>query len=352
MSTEPPAKPDQAAKPDPAQQRRITMTDVAKAANISRGTVSRFMNSTSYVSADAREAIERAIADVGYVPNAAARSLAGSPSRNIALIVHERANLFADDHNLVGMMIGANRKLVEHKHQLMVMLSGDETSLDQLGNTLAGGLIDGVMLAAARMDDPLVDLVRSAQLPAAIAGRQTNGAGIAMVDVDNVSGARKISTRLMATGRSKPAILAGPADMRSALDRVTGFREATGNHFDPALVQHTDDWSYDSGKAAMAALLTQHPDIDAVFGASDAIAVGAIAALTDAGRSVPRDVGVVGYDNTPWAKHSEPNLSTVSQPAEALGARMADLVMRQLNGEDLAGTISLEQTEVVWRGSA
>lgn len=328
------------------------MTDVAKAANISRGTVSRHMNRTSYVSADAREAIERAISDVGYVPNAAARSLAGSPSRNIALIVHEPANLFADDHNLVGMMIGANRKLVEHKHQLMVMLNGDETTLDQLSNTLAGGLIDGVMLAATRMDDPLIDLVRSTKLPAAIVGRQANGTGVAMVDVDNIGGAREISSRLMATGRTKPAILAGPADMRSALDRVTGFQEAVGDAFDPALVRHTDGWSYDSGKAAMAALLAEHPDIDAVFGVSDAIAVGAIAALTDAGKNVPQDVGVVGYDNTPWAIQSDPNLSTVSQPAEALGAQMADLVMRQLNGEDLAGTIILEPTEVVWRASA
>lgn len=340
------------AHPGPEHQRRTTMTDVAKAANISRGTVSRYLNNTSYVSATARKAIAAAIADVGYVPSAAARSLAGSPSRNIALIVHERANLFADDHNLVAMMVGANRKIVEHKHQLMVMLSGDETTLEQLGNTLAGGLIDGVMLAATRMNDPLVELVRNAKLPAAIVGRQIDPTAIAMVDVDNVSGAREITTRLIATGRRKPAILAGPADMRAAADRLAGFQEATGDLFDATLVRHTPDWSYDSGKAAMAELLQQHPDIDAVFGACDAIAVGAISALTAAGKTVPGDVGVVGFDNSPWAEHSEPSLSTVAQPAEALGVRMAELVLRQLNGEDLAGTISTESTQVVWRDSA
>lgn len=332
--------------------RRATMVDVAREAGVSRGTVSRYLNSTSYVSAAARQAIAQAIEAVGYVPNAAARSLAGSPSRNVALIVHEHANLFADDPNLVGMMVGANRTLIERDHQLLVMLAGDDDGIARIARTLAGGLIDAVMLASARVDDPLVDLVRSATVPAAIVGRPERAEGVPVVDVDNVSGARMITERLLATGRRRPAILAGPKDMRAALDRLEGFRSAAGDLVDPRLIRHTADWSFRAGSAAMAELLATDPEIDAVFGACDAIAAGALEALAAAGRVVPRDVGVVGFDDTHWAAHSDPALSTVAQPAEALGERMAEFVIRQLDGEDLTGAVSLEQTEVVWRDSA
>ncbi len=304
------------------------------------------------MSAGARKAIARAITAVGYVPNAAARSLAGSPSRNVVLVVHEHANLFADDPNLVGMMVGANRTLSERDHQLLVMLAGDDRGVARIADTLAGGLIDAVMLASARVDDPLVDLVRTATVPAAIVGRPERAGGIPVVDVDNVGGARTITERLLATGRRRPAILAGPQDMRAALDRLEGFRAAAGDLADPRLIRHTHDWSHRAGHAAMTELLEVEPGIDAVFAACDAIAVGALEALGEAGRSVPADVGVVGFDDTRWAAHSDPALSTVAQPAEALGERMAEFVIRQLDGEDLTGAVALEQTEVVWRDSA
>lgn len=334
------------------RRRRPTMSDVAREAGISRGTVSRFVTGTSYVSQDARKAIEEAIARVGYVPSAAARSLAGSRTQNVALIVHEQASLFADDPNLAGMMIGANRSLTEHQHQLIVLLADDGASMARLENTLSGGLIDGVMLASARVDDPLLSIVTSSGIPAAIVGRPLHADAIPAVDVDNRGGASVIVQRLVATGRRRVAMLAGPADMRAALDRVTGYTEAVGDLYDPALIVHTRDWSYAAGQQAMSTLLAEHPDIDGVFGASDAIAAGALDVLLDSGRSVPNNVGVVGFDNTRWAEISRPALSTVAQPAEALGERMAEFVIRQLNGESLAGTLALESTHVVWRDSA
>lgn len=332
--------------------RRATMADVAQVAGVSRGTVSRYLNNTSYVSAAARKSIADAIDTIGYVPNAAARSLAGSPSRNVAFIVHEQANLFAEDPNLVGMMVGANRMLVKRDHQLLVMLAGDDSGITRIARTLAGGLIDGVMLASTRVQDPLVDLVTAAKVPAAIVGRPDRANGVPSVDVDNVEGARMITKRLLQTGRRRPAILAGPKDMRAALDRLQGYRSAAGPLADARLIRHTADWSFHAGKSAMAELLAVEPKVDAVFGACDAIAAGAIEALTVAGRKVPRDVGVVGFDDAPWAAHSTPGLSTVSQPTESLGERIAEFVIRQLDGEDLTGAVSIENTEVVWRESA
>lgn len=332
--------------------RRVTMADVAREAGISRGTVSRYITGTSYVSRASRKAIEQAIERVGYVPSAAARSLAGSRSQNVALIVHEHVNLFADDPNLAGMMIGANRTLTKHQHQLIVLIADDGAAMERLENTLAGGLIDGAMLASARVNDPLLSILESSGIPAAIAGRPLSSTRIPAVDVDNVGGAAAIVHRLVETGRQHIAMLAGPADMRAALDRVKGFASAAGSRYRPELIVHTDDWGYASGHRTMTQLLTDHPEIDGVFGASDAIAAGALDALLDAGRSVPDDAGLVGFDNTRWAEVSRPALSTVAQPAEALGERMAEFVIRQLGGEDLTGTLALEATHIVWRDSA
>src|SRR5699024_2956765 len=181
-----------------------------------------------------------------------------------------------------------------------------------------------------------VDLLHTADVPAAIVGRSTSSGKTPLIDVDNRSGAQEITARLVATGRRRLAMIAGPSDMRAALDRVDGFRAAAGARADPELIVPTQDWSFEAGKKAMTELLALDPTIDGVFGACDAIAAGAIEVLQAAHVSIPGQVGVVGFDDTHWATHVRPNLSTVAQPAEALGARMAEFVIRQLDGEDLS----------------
>src|SRR5699024_8477279 len=146
------------------------------------------------------------------------------PNRNVVLIVHEQANMFADDPNLVGMMTGAKRTLADRDHQLHIMLVGDDRDVRRMSATLANGSIDGAMLASARVGDPLVDLLHTADVPAAIVGRSTSAGKTPLIDVDNRSGAQEITARLVATGRRRLAMIAGPSDMRAALDRVDGFR--------------------------------------------------------------------------------------------------------------------------------
>lgn len=314
--------------------------------------MSRLLNGTSYVSADSRMAILRAIETVGYVPNAAARRLAGSPSRNIALVVHTTADLFAVDANLAGMTVGANRVLTASDHQLMIVLADDDAAIARLSRTLAGGLLDGVMLASTRLHDPLIDLVQRSGLPAVLMGHGPEGFDIPCVDVDNEHGAAEITRRLMQTGRRRIANIAGPADMRASLDRLRGFQEALGDGFDDTLVQHATGWDATAGRAAADALLARDTRFDGLVCASDAIAAGALDALAATGLRVPVDVGVVGYDDTLWARITRPALSTVAQPAEALGERMAEMIIRQLSGENLTGTVTLEPTKVIWRDSA
>ncbi|MDR0591665.1 MAG: LacI family transcriptional regulator [Bifidobacteriaceae bacterium] len=331
--------------------RKATMLDVAEAAGISRGTVSRYVRGRGYVSPEARRRIDLAIDKVGYVPNAAARMLAGSPAQNVALIVHEEVDLFASDPNLTGMMVGANRALRLRDLQLVVLIAGDG-DLGRLGQTIRGGLLDAAMLASARIGDPIIDLVRQAGLPAAVVGRHPELPDIPAVDVDNRGGAAQIVGRMLEGGRRRVGMLAGPARMRSALDRLEGFRSAAGAVYDAELVVEAADWSYEAGLAAGLELLRRAPDLDAVFGANDALAAAFVDLAVGGGRSVPGDLAVVGFDDSHWSRRCQPPLSTVAQPAEALGERMAEFVVRQIDGDDLTGTLVLEPTQVVWRQSA
>ena len=332
--------------------RRVTIFDVAAASGVSRGTISRYLNGNGYVSEAARQAIKDAVEEVGYVPNMAARSLATRQTKNIAFVVHESHNMFYNDPNLGGMLTAANRVLSEADFQLVILILDTEQTLSRIAAHLRGGYVDGAILVSVRAEDPLLRIVQELGIPAAMAGRPSGASSVPWVDVDNVEAARGICARLVGTGRKRIAMIEGPEAMRAARERLAGFTTALGPDFDANLVIPTPDWGHESGFAAMRELLRREPGIDGVFAACDAIAIGAMDALREAGKSVPGDVGVVGFDDSLWAKRSFPGLSTVRQPVEEMGALMASLVLRQLKGEDLSHAHEIVPTSIVWRDSA
>lgn len=330
--------------------RPATMQDVAKVAGVSRGTVSRYVRRNGYVSQEAAEAIEAAIVSTRFVPNAVARTLAGFPSRNVALVVHEDASLFAQDPNLMGMMIGARRRLHEMDYQLLIIIENELKSTERLQRTLTSGLVDGVMVAAPKPGDPLAEVVRKSNLPAVYIGQDESFGDLPVVDIDNRDGGKQATECLVADRVKFPAHIAGPAQTYAALQRVEGFRDVLGKRSE--LLVHSRDWSMAAGAQAMRTLLEQEPRVDGVFAACDAIAIGAIDELRRAGRKVPQDVKVVGFDDSPWALSNRPALTTISQPAEVLGEQMAEMVLRQLRGEDMHGVVELVPVKLVQRESA
>lgn len=151
---------------------------------------------------------------------------------------------------------------------------------------------------------------------------------LSFVDVDNTGGARLATEHLLGTGRRVVATITGPQDMGAGVLRLEGYREAiekAGHVVDPALIAY-GDFSEQSGVDAMRRLLAAHPDIDAVFAASDSMALGAMRVLREAGRRVPIDVGVVGFDDSVLARQTDPALTSVHQPVEEMGRAMAQLL--------------------------
>jgi DNA-binding LacI/PurR family transcriptional regulator len=332
--------------------KRTTVHDVAAAAGVSRGTVSRFLNG-GYVSTAARDAIEEAIAETGYVPNTAARNLVTQRSQAVGFIVREPQGQLLEDPNIGAIMLGANAVLSAADYQMVNLVVDSARDIARIAKYLMGGFVDGVIIVSARANDPITRVVTDVALPATFVGHPPDlGQDVPFVGIDNVGSARAITERLAATGRQRIGMIAAALDRDSGADRLLGFQQALGERFDPRLVAEVKYYDYASGMHGMRLLLDREPRVDGVVAASDFVAAGALQVLREAGRAVPEDVGIVGFDDSPWAQRTTPALSTVHQPANELGARAADLVLQQLRGKQPEPGGILLPTPVVWRASA
>ncbi len=312
---------------------RPTLEAVAARAGVSRATVSRVVNGSDGVREPLAERVRRAVDELGYVPNQAARSLVTRRHDAVAVIVAEpETRVFADPF-FARQLRGISKELTAHDNQLVLLLTEDRDDHARVARYLAGGHVDGALVFSLHIDDPLPGLIRSAGLPTVFGGRpHWNGGedGVRHVDTDNRGGAREAVRHLLGLGRRRIAHITGALDQTSAVDRLDGFRDVMADP-DPALMEE-GDFTAASGERAMRALLARRPDLDAVFAGNDLMAAGALRALRDQGRRVPDDVAVVGFDDMlPIAEQTEPPLTTVRQDIEGMGRLMARLLLRDLD---------------------
>ncbi|HKN96680.1 MAG TPA: LacI family DNA-binding transcriptional regulator [Pseudonocardiaceae bacterium] len=329
---------------------RPTLESVAARAGVSRATVSRVVNGLA-VTESSQAAVRRAIDELGYVPNHAARTLVTQRTDLIALVLPESTDrVFSDDQFFPGVVNGVSQVLEQADKQLVLMLAGSAASHARIERSVAARHVDGVLLASLHGADPLPAALARTGIPVVCNERPLGSTPLPYVGVDNKGGAAAAVRHLLDTGRTRIATIAGPQDMIAGIDRLAGYRSALHDSSRRSIVA-VGDFTLDSGVAAMRQLLADDPGLDAVFAASDLMAQGALKALRDAGRRVPDDVAVVGFDDTVIARHADPPLTTVRQPIIQIGRQMARQVLRLAAGERIEPTTTLP-TELVVRQSA
>jgi DNA-binding LacI/PurR family transcriptional regulator len=331
-----------------------TLEEVAALAGVGRGTASRVINGSEHVSERSRRAVEAAVAELQYIPNAAARTLKTRRTDAVALVIAESEDRIFGEPFFAGVVRGISKALSVAGKQLVLLLSQAGARSEHLESYLSRQHVDGVLLLSLHDDDLLPEVIRSRSLPMVLGGRGTDPAKTSWVDVDNEHGAALAADLLVGIGCRTIATITGPLDMTAGRDRYLGFRAAlaaAGRTLDDDLVA-PGDFSQPSGARAMAALLERRPDIDGVFCANDPMAAAALQVLREAGRAVPEDVSVVGFDDSPLALTTHPPLTTVRQPPEEMGRTMVEVLLDRLEDED-PGRVETRvlQTSLVERGS-
>ena len=328
-----------------------TLDTVAAEAGVSRATVSRVINGSPRVSPEVKTAVEAAIAALGYVPNRAARSLAMRKTDSIALVMREPDATVLNDPYLGNIIIATSQTLVGTGVQLVLVNAQNTEEHAQLADYVRSGHVDGVLLASMHDDDPLPRLLLEAGIPTVVSGRPARPLpGLSYVDSDNVGGAQIAAERLLSAGRRRVATIAGPQDMTAGIDRLAGYRQALSEAGGKPERVVYGNFSLESGREAMTELLTHHPETDAVFAANDMMAIGALRALRTAGRTVPADVSLVGFDDIELARYTEPPLTTIRQSVVAQARTMTELLLTQIGGDPVADPVILP-TELVERES-
>lgn len=321
--------PDQTAAPRP------TLEAVAERAGVSRATVSRVVNGGSGVREVLVEKVRRAVDELGYVPNQAARTLVTRRTGAVAVIVAEPETKVFTNPFFAEQLLGISRELTAHDLQLVLLLVEGNADYDRVGRYLAGGHVDGALLFSLHDEDPLPAITRRIGIPTVFGGRPgwrdaEGDRSILYVDTDNRGGAREAVRHLLSLGRSRIATITGPMDQTASADRLDGFHDLLMDA-DPQLVVE-GDFTEAGGARAMAVLLDRVPDLDGVFVASDLMASGALRLLRERGRRVPRDVAVVGFDDvTSVAELTDPPLTTVRQEIAEMGRLMVRLLLRDLD---------------------
>jgi len=282
------------------------------------------------------------------VPNRAARTLVTQRTDSIALVIFESGERFFAEPFFGRIVQSISSALVGRNLQLLLMIAQSAEERDRVEGFLTRQHVDGALLLSLHGDD-LPAKLEERGVATVRAGRPiTAGAEDCYVDADNRGGARAAVEHLMRVGRRRIAAIAGPLDMPPGVARLDGYRDVVGG---AGVVAH-GDFSEESGAAAMAWLLDRHPDLDAVFAASDMMAAGAVRVLRSRGLRVPDDVAVIGFDDSVIARHTEPALTTVNQPIEEMGREMVRLLLTKIGGAEPESCEIVLNTRLVLRGSA
>lgn len=329
-----------------------TLEMVAERAGVSRATVSRVVNGSPRVSDDTIAVVTRAIAELRYTPNRAARSLANRRSMAIALVIPEDTTRFFGDPYFAAIVQGISAVLDDTGYVLNLHLASTTGSFDKTVAYLLGGNVDGALVVSHHSDDHVLAELGSS-IPVVFGGRPLNpeATDSYYVDVDNALAAADGTRYLIERGRRRIGTVAGPDDMPAGIDRLEGWRQAVTDAGLTADAIAHGDFTLAGGVRAARELLDAHPDLDAIFVASDLMAMGVVTVLRERGIAVPEQVAVMGFDDSPAALASEIPLTTVRQPSVEQGARMARIMLDLLEGRPTARQ-HLMATEVVVRASA
>jgi LacI family transcriptional regulator len=311
-----------------------TLEDIAEKSGYSRSTVSRVINGEPGVSKKARQEITKVIKALNFHPNQAARALATGKINTIGLLIPETVKFIFTDPYFQLLAQGISKACEDNDYALLLWLAEPEIERSSIKKYLNHGIVDGFIAASINFDEPMIDTLLESNLPFVIIGRHAYEFDMNFVDLDNLAGAEFATQHLIDRGYKRIAHITGPQDMFVGEERLTGYfnvLHANGLVIDDDLIME-GDFSQESGYACTKQLLDHQPD--AIFAASDVMAIGAMQAILDAGMRIPEDVAVIGFDDLPLAAKQNPPLTTIHQPIHQMGYIAVQTLLKAVDNPD------------------
>lgn len=322
-----------------------TIRDVARLADVSIASVSRALNGVDNVSDETRSRVLAAAADLGYVPHAGARSLSLARTNAIGVVLPDVHGEFFSE-----IVRGMESAASEHDYLLLLSNMHRVTPRAESALRAMRGRVDGLLVMAPHLDRATLERMLPKSTAVVLIGAPADISGYSNLRLDNASGVEAVISHLASVGRSRIVHVSGPSENLDAEERCAAFCRAM-TRLAPAgdIIVVPGDFSEEAGEKAVAHLLHQRAQFDAVFAANDMMAIGALQALKAAGLDVPGDVAVAGFDDVPLARHL--GLTTVRARVAELGARAVEQLVAILRGADPQPAQELHSTELVVRGT-
>ncbi|MAT98474.1 MAG: LacI family transcriptional regulator [Anaerolineaceae bacterium] len=331
---------------------KLTLESIAELAGVSRSTVSRVVNNQAGVSETVRDRVMAVIEHTGYQPNSVARSLATQRTGMIGLVIPRQMQTLFVDPYFPRLIQGISAASNQQGSTLALFLLHNEDEENRIYPQLLNrGTLDGVLFITNSTEDPFVQRLLNSGMPFVTIGRDCEETPTNFVDVDNVEGAVTAVSHLVRLGYERIATITGPLASLAAQNRLDGYRQALvsrGHSLDANLIME-GDFTEAGGYYAMQQLLAHEPE--AVFVASDAMALGAMRAVREVGWTVPDDMAVVSFDDLPQAALSDPPLTTIRQPIKRLGMLAVETLLDVIANGVMPTRRILLPTELVIRSS-
>ena len=336
------------AGPGAAPARDVTLKDVALRAGVSRSAVSRSFTAGASVSAATRAKVERAAREMGYSPSLLASALTTGRTKLIGLVSNNFHNpLFLEVFDLF------TRGLQDRGLRPLLVNLSDESDPARPLRMLRQYSVDGVIIASSTLPPSFAQAFRDASLPVVHSfGRHSAAPQVHVVSVDNLACGRMAAEALLARGYRRLGFLGGPASATSSQDRGQGFREAlAGQPGIEVSLSHASAYSFDAGRAEMARLLAAGRPAEAYFCGDDALSVGALSAIREAGLDCPGDIGLIGLNDMEMARWPLIDLTTIRQPVAEIIAASIELVVATIAQPDRHPETRLFPCRVIARGT-
>jgi len=307
-----------------------TVHDVAKLAGVAPITVSRVINNSGYISAGTRKRVETAIKEIGYVPNSLARGLRSKRTNTLALIVTDITNPFFT------LMARGVEDIAGDSNYTVIYCNTDEseTKEEKYANILAQRQVDGVLLVPAGGNTKTIKFLKSNGIAVVVLDRRVSGVKTDFVRSDSENGANRLIKLLIGLGHKRIAVITGPKKVSTAIDRVTGYKQAL---IEAGLIENEliyyGAFNQQSGYELTKQAMMQLPKPTAMFGANNFIMLGIIKALRELQLNVPDDISVVGFDDFPESMLVKPFFTAVAQPAYEMGRLATELLLKRISGE-------------------